>query len=200
MTEVHAKQCISSWLIGQYDVIRRSWMSHTIHQHSLEHPDSIPPWIPFDLFASHGNYSPLSTPVLWSTIYCVAGELFRKYCLFGNTWFNFLSGTCHGLCCYLDCLQLKGSSFIMILCTNIHNKYSKYSTIDLGWVTETYLYTLTLHLSSTDSWTIPRWYLCFTWIGMLVSIATNSPHELELSNKENMWVGKTLTYRMKFWL
>jgi hypothetical protein len=64
----------------------------------------VPPRIPLNPFVSYGIDHPLSSPAVWLTTRCLAVELFSSYCLFWNTWFKLLSGTCYGLSEYMDCL------------------------------------------------------------------------------------------------
>ena len=128
----------------------QSWTSdHTLHQPSFGHPSSSLWWIPLVSFVFYEINMPLSVPVLWSIACCISIGIFSKYCLFGNTWFNQLSGAWHGLFCYLDGLWLKGICINMRLYLCLYTKFRYRSSVGLGgWLHSNSMYMP--HPSFTD--------------------------------------------------
>ena len=98
------------------------------------------PLIPF---VSYGMNLPLSAHAFWLMARCLNVKLFPFYCLFGNTWFNLLSGAYYSLYCYICCLWLKGTSCNTILCIIFNTTLQRWSGVGLGeWLSSTSIHWL----------------------------------------------------------
>jgi hypothetical protein len=202
--------CPKQWMIND---VRHDWAVHwdDIDQTRLNPNDTkiycfacislVPPRISLSLFATYLVDSPLSiTDVqLWAR--CSTTEISSSYSLFWNTWFNILSSTCSSFSSYLNCFKSRRTLSYTMLGTDFCSKSSKYSVMDLGWVTRTYLNALTFYLISYRLIDHSRVIFILRLIVVSVSEAINCPHELEWSNQENRWAlaGETLLCRAKFW-
>lgn len=103
------------WMNGVIRKIIRCVLMHVpiIHSqtHCFVHISPVTIQMPLVSFASYRINHPLSAHAFQLMVCCLDVKLFPCYCLFGNTWCNLLSGAYYGLCCYMGCLWLKGTSY-----------------------------------------------------------------------------------------
>jgi hypothetical protein len=93
------------WRDRVYDRMRLNALTRiTLQIYCLAHISLGPQRIPFVIFAFDGIKTPLSSPALLSTARWLTVKICRDYCLFWNTWFNFLSGQYYSLSYYLGVL------------------------------------------------------------------------------------------------